>query len=189
MGASPREPDETVVVTLSPDPAYIVGGPGSATVTIASDEIPSDLVIAAFSTPITGGAGATISVSDTTKNQGGGAAESSTTKFYLSTNGTVDGGDVLLGSRAIAGLTPGTSSAGSTTLTIPAGAATGSYYVIAQVDGDSAVAETQEGNNTIARSIQIGADLMIVALSAVPGVTGGGATVTVSDTTKNPGGG
>src|SRR3989304_865761 len=188
MGASPREPDETVVVTLSPDPAYIVGGPGSPTVTIASDEIPSDLVIAAFSTPSTGGAGATISVSDTTKNQGGGTAGPSTTKFYLSTNNTLDGGDVLLGSRAIPALAPGTSSAGSTMLTIPAGTAPGSYAVIAQVDGDSAVAETLEGNNTSARSIQIGSDLIMAALTA-PGVTGGGATLTVSDTTKNQGGG
>src|SRR3989304_1302330 len=135
MGASPREPDETVVVTLSPDPAYIVGGPGSATVTIASDEIPSDLVIAAFSTPSTGGAGATITGSDTTKNQGAGGGGPPPTKFSLSTNSTVDGGDVLLGSRAIPGLTPGTSSAGSTTLTIPAGGTGGGDALIARGAG------------------------------------------------------
>src|SRR3989304_188084 len=87
---------------------------------------------------------------------GARAAVPSTTKFYLSTNSTLDGGDVLLGSRAIPALAPGTSSAGSTVLTIPAGTATGSYAVIAQVDGDSGVAETLEGNKTSARSIQIG---------------------------------
>src|SRR3989304_5117890 len=188
MGASPREPDETVVVPVPPAPAYIVGGPGSPTVTIASDEIPSDLVIAAFSTPSTGGAGATISVSDTTKNQGGGTAGRSTTKFYLSTNNTLDGGDVLLGSRAIPALAPGTSSAGSTMLTIPAGTATGSYAVIAQVDGDSAAAETLEGNNTSARSIQIGSDLVLVVFTA-PFTAGAGVTISVSDTTRNQGGG
>ena len=32
------EPDETVTLTLSPDPNYIVGSPSSATVTIHSDE-------------------------------------------------------------------------------------------------------------------------------------------------------
>jgi subtilase family serine protease len=45
----------------------------------------------------------------------------------------------------------------TTALTIPAGTAPGTYYLIAQVDADSAVAETQEGNNTNARSIQISA--------------------------------
>jgi photosystem II stability/assembly factor-like uncharacterized protein len=34
------EPDETVVMTLSADPAYLVGVPGSATVTITSDDVP-----------------------------------------------------------------------------------------------------------------------------------------------------
>src|SRR3970282_589230 len=102
-------------------------------------QIGADLVLAVFTVPVTGGAGVTISVSDTTKNQGGGTAGPSTTKFYLSTNSTLDGGAFLLGSRAIPALAPGTSSAGSTTLTIPAGTATGSYAVIAQVDGDSAV--------------------------------------------------
>jgi hypothetical protein len=34
------EPDESVVVTLSADPAYAVGLPGSATVTILSDDLP-----------------------------------------------------------------------------------------------------------------------------------------------------
>ena len=32
------EPDETVVLTLSPDPAYTIGSPSSATVTIHSNE-------------------------------------------------------------------------------------------------------------------------------------------------------
>ncbi len=43
-------------------------------------------------------------------------------------------------------------------MTLPAGLATGIYYyLIAQADGDNAVAETQEGNNTSVRVIQISA--------------------------------
>ncbi|MBI3030250.1 MAG: S8 family serine peptidase [Candidatus Rokubacteria bacterium] len=188
MDDSLVEPDETVVVKLSPDPAYIVGVPGSATVTIASDEVPPDLVIAAFSTPVSGGAGAALTVSDTTKNQGGGAAGASTTKFYLSTNNVLDGSDVLLGSRGVPGLAAGVSSSATTTVTIPAGTATGNYYLIAQADGDSGVAESQEGNNTSTRFIQIGADL-VIAVFSTPVSGGAGAALTVSDTTKNQGGG
>jgi hypothetical protein len=32
------EPDETVILTLSPNPGYVIGSPNSATVTIHSNE-------------------------------------------------------------------------------------------------------------------------------------------------------
>ena len=54
-------------------------------------------------------------------------------------------------------LAAGAMSSAMTSLTIPAGTATGSYYLVVQVDGDNVVAEVQEGNNTTARSIQISA--------------------------------
>ena len=120
-------------------------------------QVGPDLTIALFTAPFSATAGATISVSDTTRNQGGGAAGASTTKFYLSSNSTLDGGDVVLGSRPVPTLAAGAQDTVTTALTIPAGTAPGTYYLIAQVDADSAVAETQEGNNTNARSIQISA--------------------------------
>src|SRR5262249_26868961 len=123
------EEDETVVVTLAADAAYSAGTPSSAIVTIINDDLPPDLVIAALSVPATGGAGTSITVGDTTKNQGGGDAGASTTRFYLSTNSTFDATDVLLGSRAIPPLARGTTSAGSTPVTIPAGTAAGTWYV------------------------------------------------------------
>ena len=83
-------------------------------------------------------------------------------------------------------LAGGASSTGSTSLTIPAGTPAGTYYIIAKADADGAVAETQEGNNTFARSVQIGPDLAISALT-VPATAGPGAGVVVTDTTRNQG--
>ena len=98
--------------------------------------------------PATAGAGSAISVSDTTRNQGGASAPASVTNLYLSTDGAVSASDVLLGSRAVPALSGATNSSGSTTVTIPAGTASGGYYILAQADGELAVPETVETNNT-----------------------------------------
>jgi len=149
-------------------------------------QIGPDLVVASFTVPTTAAAGAAISVTDTVKNQGGGDAAASSTSFYLSGDGTLGSGDVLLGHRAVPDLGPGGTNTGSTTLTIPATTAVGAYFVLAIADGDMAVAETLETNNSTARSVQIGGDLVISAFLA-PSTAGPGSTIAVSDTTKNQG--
>jgi subtilisin family serine protease len=152
-------------------------------------EIGGDLVVSSLTVPASGGAGSAFVVSDTTKNSGAGSVAASTTRFYFSTNTVLDASDVLLsGSRAVAGLGAGASNTGSTTLIVPATAASGTYYVIAKADADGVAAETEESNNTAQRSIQIGGDLSISALT-VPSVGGAGLTLVVSDTTTNKGSG
>jgi len=126
-------------------------------------------------------------VSDTTKNQGGGGADASTTRFYLSTNSTFDLSDLPLGSRAIPALAPGATSSGTTSVTIPTGTAVGTYYVIARADADGIVTETAETNNNVASVVQVGPDLTVSAFS-VPTMATAGTSITVSDTTKNQGG-
>jgi subtilase family serine protease len=182
------EVEETVVVSLRPDPAYFVGSPGRATVTIVSDEIPSDLVVSALAAPASAAAGDTITLTDTTKNQGGGPADPSTTRFYLSIDGTLDAADVVLGSRSVPGLAPGATHASATTVTIPPGTATGSYYVLAVADADHLVVESVETNNTASAVLRIGPDLTIAALSA-PRTAGAGGALSVTDTTRNLGAG
>jgi subtilase family serine protease len=150
--------------------------------------IGTDLVVSTLSVPATGGAGAALTVSDTTLNQGGGTAGASTTAFYLSTNSILDSNDVPVGSRAVPALAPGASSAAATVVTIPAGTATGTYFVIARADGDGVVAETVETNNTSARQVVIGPDLLVGSLTA-PATATPGAAITVTDTTRNQGGG
>ena len=152
-------------------------------------QVGGDLTVSSLTVPSRGGAGASIVITDTTSNTGGGSVAASTTRFYLSSNSSLDAGDVLLpGGRSVLGLDAGTSSTGSTTTTLPANAATGTYYIIARADADDAVTETQESNNTSARIITIGIDLIVSAFS-VPSVGGAGSTLVVTDTVMNQGGG
>lgn len=97
------------------------------------------------------GAGAT----DTTKNQGGGSAAASTTTLYLSTNAIYEAGDTSLGSRAIPILATLATSAGSTSVTIPAGTIPGAYYILGRADANAAIAETTETNNVTSKVINI----------------------------------
>jgi subtilase family serine protease/subtilisin family serine protease len=181
------ERDESVVVTLDPVTGYLIS-PGQATVTIVSDELLPDLVISSLAAPAGAGASGTISVTDTTRNAGAGAAVASVTRFFLSTDGLLDAGDVLLGSRTVAALGPGASDSGTVTLTIPPGIPTGIYYLIAKANADNVVVETLDVNNTTSRTLQIGADLTIASLT-VPGNAGAGQALTVSDVTRNIGAG
>jgi subtilisin family serine protease len=148
-----------------------------------------DLTVSAVSAPAGVGAGATISVSDTTRNQGGGSAGASATRFYLSANTLLDSSDVVLGTRLVPALAADASDTASTSLVIPAGIPAGTYYVIAQADTDQAVQETTEINNTrTSAAVRIGADLVVTAISGPAGAAAG-ATITVSDTTTNQGAG
>ena len=90
-------------------------------------------------------------------NQGAGAAGASTTRFYLSTNVSLDA------SRRRARWQPrvcrrwrrGAASGGTTQVTIPAGTAPGTYYFFVKADGEGVVVESQEGNNISWRVIQV----------------------------------
>lgn len=127
----------------------------TVTATFNLTTAPPDLRVSSLTAPTTGGAGTTISVTETTRNNGRGSAGASTTRFYLSKNRTLDAGDALLGSRAIPALAGGASSTGTTSVTIPSGTSTGRYYIIAKADGHNAITETNENNNTRYRTIRI----------------------------------
>ena len=149
-------------------------------------QIGGDLAISALTVPATAGAGAAITVTDTTANQGGGAVGATVTRFYFSTNSVLDSADALLGSRAVPALGADATHSASTSLTIPAATTAGSYYVIAKADGNDSTAETQEANNLLARLIQIGGDLALSSFTT-PAKGGAGATIVVTDTTVNQG--
>jgi len=183
------ESNESVVLTLTSGKGYGVGSPGSASVAVVSDDLPPDLVVLSASAPATGGADADIVVTDTTKNQGTGTAAASVTAVYLSSNTSFDAADLFLGTRAVPRLASAATSQASTSLHIPAGTATGSYYVLVRSDWNDQVPESAEANNVKASgTIKIGPDLAVSALvtpsSAVPG-----GTFTVTDTIQNQGGG
>ena len=146
-----------------------------------------DLTVSALAAPQTAIPGEPINVTDTTRNLGASSADASTTAFFLSTNTTLDGGDVPLGSRPVGVLSGLATDAVTTTLTIPAATAAGRYYVLAQSDSAGTVAEYLETNNVKASGqIKIGADLSLTAISAPVDVAAGQA-IDVSDTTANIG--
>ena len=183
------EQNESVVLTLGSSPAYLVGIPGAASVSIVSDDLPSDLIVSAVTAPAVGGAGAPLSVNETTKNQGGGPSEPSVTAFYLSVNSVFNPTDIPLETRDVPALAPGDVSAAMTTLTIPPNTAAGTYFIVAKADGASALVETNENNNTKSSgAVRIGPDLTVTSL-VVPAIAGDGETIDVSDTTSNSGGG
>ena len=147
-----------------------------------------DLTITALTAPDVAGAGAPLTVGDTTRNQDAGTAPASTTSYYLSANTALDASDTLLGSRGVAPLGPGASDAGSAVVTIPAGTSPGTWYLIARADAANVVPESNELNNTYARALRIGPDLTVSALTS-PTTAGAGGTLSVTETTRNAGGG
>jgi subtilase family serine protease len=190
-------------VTLPPNVAagtyYLIAKADAANVVVETNEsnntlarsiqIGGDLTISAFTAPANGGSGRTIVVSDTTINQGAGPVAPTATRFYLSANTLLDAGDTLLnGTHSVPMLDVGISHTASTTLTIPANAATGAFYLIAKADNDSAVLESQETNNTTLRGFQVGPDLTVTGVSG-PSRGAAGSPLTVAETVINQGGG
>jgi len=72
-------------------------------------------------------------------------------------------------------------------VTIPPETTNGIWYLIAKADGPDALVETNETNNSIVRTVQIGPDFVVTYLSAAPSVVAG-QTLTVTDITRNQGG-
>ena len=72
-----------------------------------------DLSITSLGAPSATEAGAAILVTDAVINLGGGGTAASMTRFYLSTNSSLDAGDILLPAvRTVPALAPGGSSTG-----------------------------------------------------------------------------
>ena len=65
----------------------------------AAIKIGPDLVVSSLTAPSTAEAGATLSVADTLKNQGGSSSGATDAVFYLSTNTSIDAADIELGRR------------------------------------------------------------------------------------------
>ena len=150
----------------------------------------ADLIVSSWTAPANACAGATISIKDTTKNQGPGTAGASQTCFYFSTNTTLDAGDTKLGCRAIKSLASGEPSPltgkATTNVTLPS-VSTGKYYIIAMADDGKVVTESNETNNKKSKVIYIGPDLIVSALTAAPTSAARGTTIDITDTTKNKG--
>jgi subtilase family serine protease len=180
------ESNETVTLSVRSGSGYVVGSPSTGTVTIVSDDVAPDLTLTALTAPSTAGPGATVSVNDNTRNQGTGPSGPSMTAFYLSTNSTVSSDDQLLGSREVPNLAIGSSSAGTTSLTLPAQVTAGPYYILAKADGPGEWTETNETNNVRLSLVRVGPDLVVTSLSG-PSTAAAGGVIVVTDSTANQG--
>jgi trimeric autotransporter adhesin len=182
IGAIADYLDEVVEGTRENNNVFVAAG----SIVIAK----ADLVVTALTAPAAAGTGLTISASATVSNQAAAniAAGPSTLAFYLSSDATLDGGDRRLAeTRAIASLSRNATSAGATTLTIPADLDPGNYFLIAQADDLNLVDETNEGNNTRATATAITVrrpDLAVISVTA-PAVTGAGMNISVSHVVRN----
>jgi subtilase family serine protease len=145
-----------------------------------------DLVVTTLSAPATAPPGGTLVVTDTTTNQGASPAGASATRYFLSTNATLETGDTPLQARPVGPLAAGANAMGTATLTLPAVIPAGSYYLLAQADGDSAVGELNEVNNTRAAIVRVGPDLTVSTFAAPLRAAAGG-SLSVTDTIRNSG--
>jgi subtilase family serine protease len=128
--------------------------------------------------------GSTVSISAATKNNGNAIAGTSTTKYWLSNDATLDSNDIALGSQTINSLNAGASQSASLNFTYNSSWTTGTKYILFQADSGSVVAESNESNNIAYATIFVSApDLIITGQTA----TIVGSTVNISATTKNNG--
>ena len=145
-----------------------------------------DLVVTTLTAPATAAPGGTLVVTDTTTNQGASPAGASMTRYFLSANATLEAGDTPLQGRSVGPLAAGVNATGTATLTLPSVVAAGSYYLLAQADGDGTVGELNEVNNTRAAIVRVGPDLTVSAFTAPLRAAAGG-SLSVTDTIKNTG--
>jgi len=114
-----------------------------------------DLSFLTVNAPTTALAGATIAVSTTVRNIGAAPVAASTVRFYLSTNTSVDAGDVLLdATQAVPALAPDGTASATTQVPLPQGMS-GSFYLLMMADGVQAIVEASESNNVAARTLQL----------------------------------
>jgi subtilase family serine protease len=111
------------------------------------------VTVTSASSPVA--AGGAVLVIDTVKNIGGSDSAASVVRYYLSVNSRLDAGDDALGTRSVGVLSPNASATAETSVTIPAGKAPGVYYLIVIADGDGAVAESSEWNNTHVKQVWV----------------------------------
>ena len=110
--------------------------------------------------------GGSFSVTDTVQNTGSATAAASTTRYYLSTTTSKSGARLLTGSRAVPSLAAGATSSGTVTVTVSAGTAGGTYFLLACADDTLVVPEINENNNCKASATQVtvsGPDLIETA--------------------------
>ena len=83
------------------------------------------------------------------RNLGGAKAVKSVARVYLSSDATFDAGDTFLRSKSFGKIKAGRAQKKRFTARLPGGASATGQYVIAVLDADQAVVESNDGNNVV----------------------------------------
>ena len=116
-----------------------------------------DLVVEQLNLPDSANAGGYINLSYTIRNLDLGYVGYSNIAFYLSTDNTIDASDVNLGSHMATSSTPqGVPISRNYSLFLdPDRVSAGTYNLIARIDPNGSVTESNENNNTLVKTITI----------------------------------
>lgn len=162
-GTSTAASTATVPMALAPG-AYFVGAiaDGASAITEADESnnsrvgpaiqiVGADLTmpqLATASARVTPGGTFTVTSTVAAASTGGNAGNFSI-GFYLSADAVITPSDLNLGTRAVSGLTAGSTSSGNTNLAAPAWMAPGAYYLGARADYLNEAQEPNEENNAV----------------------------------------
>ncbi|HOI86821.1 MAG TPA: CARDB domain-containing protein, partial [Lentimicrobium sp.] len=116
---------------------------------------PDLLITSATLTPVEITSGQSVTASFIIVNQGDANAGTSNLKYYLSSDNQYNTGDTYLATEPVGALAVNANLSYSSLITIPAGTATGSYYLLFRADADNQVAESNENNNLAAVAISV----------------------------------
>jgi hypothetical protein len=122
---------------------------------LQSEGLPDLVETSVTDPPATIAIGASFPVTDTVQNNGTASAAASTTRYYLSTNGSKSGARQLNGSRSVPSLAAGATSSGTVSVMVSSGSATGTYYLLACADDTLVISEANEGKNCKASTGQV----------------------------------
>lgn len=123
-----------------------------AATTTVSNPPPVDLRAASVGMPYYPMGGKTYNVATTVANQGTGASGSFQVSYYLTTDGTIDGNDVLLKTITAPSIAARSQRSWNESITLPFDTATGNYRIAIVVDELDAIVEPLENNNTFVTS-------------------------------------
>ena len=147
-----------------------------------------DLVVSSFiATPANINSGVTVTLSAIVRNSGDGVANSTTLRYYRSSNNTISDNDTLLTTDPVSSLAAGSSVSESASVT---GHSSGIMYYgacVVAVSGESSTIN----NCSDVRAVTVGTggnpDLVVSSFTASPTTISSGGTVTLSATVRNSG--
>ena len=135
-------------------------------------------------------AGARFTLNATVRNQGSGRSDSTTLRYYQSTDSTITTGDTAVGTDSVFGL--GASASGAEWVNLTAPSEPGTYYYGACVDAVSDESDTTN-NCSVAVTVTVGAapapDLVVDTPTVDTSAPTAGARFTLNATVRNQGNG